>query len=326
MKNNNSQPIQGPLQEKHPQSQFYDNQLLLNYNQFQFNHSKSLFNHYQFPNNYRQSFPDISLFSLFLLAIPLLFLFLSGCEKVIDVDLNDSEPAIVIEGNLSHKQGLLEVKVSRTSSYFNNEPVKKVENAVVYLENDQGFNLKAAKMEPGVYKLINLPLNVNSLYRLTVVVEEEEFTALSFLPPLIEIDSLGYEYQREQTFFDSGYRILLYFTDPPEVENYYRVKVYRNGERFDDTDDIIVFDDSSLDGKNVQVTLRGQLFEEGDTARVELLSIDKNAWEYFSTLSEVANLNPGSPSPANPSSNLSSGALGYFSAWSVSTSDIVIPE
>lgn len=249
-----------------------------------------------------------------------------GCEKVIDVDLNESEPAIVIEGNLSKNEGILEVKISKTASYFSNQTMPKVEDAAVILENGPGFQLQAEETEQGIYRLNDLPLKTNAVYRLTVRAEGKEYTAVSQLPPLVKIDSLSYEYQQEQVFFEGGYRILLYFTDPGGEDNYYRVKLYRNGERFDDVDDLIIFDDSSLDGKNIQVRLRGQLFETGDTVKVELLSIDKNAWDYFSSLREVANLNPGSPSPANPLSNLSNGALGYFSAWTSSTSQLIISE
>ncbi len=326
MKNDNSHPISGFQQQNLPQS-------LPNHYKSPLNHHQSLLNHYKSQPNHNQSLPNPhrsliipSLASLFLLAFPLLILFLSGCEKVIDVDLNESEPALVIEGNLSQNEGTLEVKISNTASYFSNQPMPKVEEASVMLTNGPGFQLQAEQTEPGLYRLDDLPVNFNSVYRLTVKMDGQEYTGVSTLNPLVKIDSIAYEYQQEQIFFEGGYRVLLYFTDPGEEENYYRVKLYKNGERFDEVDDLIIFDDSSLDGKSIQVRLRGQLFEPQDTVKVELLSIDYNAWEYFSSLREVANLNPGSPSPANPLSNLSNGALGYFSAWTSSTRELIIPE
>ncbi len=265
----------------------------------------------------------LSRISFLLFSVYLVFL-LSGCEKVIDVDLNETEPAIVIEGNLSFPEGKLEVKVSKTGSYFSNEPIQTVENAEVYLENGPAFRLRAEETGKGIYKLTHLPANFNSAYRLTVNVGDEQYSGVSILKPRVKIDSLNYEYQQEQPFFDGGYRLLLYFNDPAEEENYYRVKVYKNDEQFNTVDDIIVFDDDGFNGKSLSIRLRGQRFEKDDTAKVELLSIDKSSWEYFSTLSEVANLNPGSPSPANPASNLSNDALGYFSVWALSTGIIVI--
>jgi len=53
---------------------------------------------------------------------------------------------------------------------------------------------------------------------------------------------------------------------------------------------------------------------KGDVIDVWLEMIDKGVFEYFRT----ANRNGGrSASPANPVSNISNGALGYFSACSV---------
>ena len=43
--------------------------------------------------------------------------------------------------------------------------------------------------------------------------------------------------------------------------------------------------------------------------------VDKNVWGYYSTLGlSVTGNNPQSLSPANPVSNISNNALGYFNA------------
>jgi hypothetical protein len=54
------------------------------------------------------------------------------------------------------------------------------------------------------------------------------------------------------------------------------------------------------------------------------MAIDENAFLYFTTFRDMANTNPGSPAPANPISNFSNGALGYFSAWSFEEKEIII--
>ena len=291
------------------------------------NHIKSQHYHYIYQLNLHKSprnhYKSLLNFHKTLLSFLLLFVFFS-CERVIDVDLNEATPAIVIEGNLSYRNGELEVKISKTGSYFSTKPVEKVENAVVYLKNGTGTRTDAREVEPGRYIRRNLPVHPDGNYSLHVEFEDREYTALSTMHKPIKIDSLSYDYQPEARFFDGGYRMLLYFSDPPKVENYYRVRVSKNGKPFNSVSDIIVFEDSRLDGKGIQVRLRGQTFAEGDTAKVELLSIDKNAWLYFSTLREMANANPGSPAPSNPISNFNNGALGYFSAWSGEEKEIII--
>jgi hypothetical protein len=274
----------------------------------QYFHHKSLLNHHQ---------------SLVCFSLLLLFL-LIGCERVIDVDINESNPQIVIEGNLSYNDAELEVKISKTGSYFSTTPTEKVNNAEVYLENSAGTRVKAEAFGHGIYKIENYPLLQEKEYHLFIESEGQKYEAKSTLHPPVKIDSLGFEYQKDVRFFEGGYRLLLYFSDPPDEENFYRIKVFKNEELLNDEDDLIVFDDSGLDGKTIQVRLRRQLLDVGDTARVQFIAIDEKAFLYFTTFREMANTNPGSPAPANPISNFSNGALGYFSAWSYQEKEIII--
>lgn len=264
----------------------------------------------------------------FLLRIVTLIMLLGivSCEKVIEVDLNDAEPIIVIEGNLSYDDRELEVRLSKSGSYFDNTSYDMVNGAEVTLEAGPGYRLEAEETEDGIYRLTELPLLTGTTYRLKVVAEGQEYTAVSTLPAKVRIDSLGYEYESEGRFFEGGYRPILLFADPADTENYYRVKVYRNGVLFNSRDDIIIFEDSDLNGRGVQVRLRRQLLDAGDTLKVQLYSIDRNTWEYFNSLRDLINLNPGSPAPANPVSYFTNGAMGYFSAWTLSEKEVTVEE
>lgn len=278
---------------------------------------RTQYNHHQSPPNHHQSPVYFSLLFLFILI---------GCERVIEVDLNEASPQIVIEGNLSYNDAELEVKISKTGSFFGTSSTEMVENAKVYLENSEGVRVEAEVFGDGIYKIENYPPQQGKEYRLFVESEGQKYEAKSTLHSPVKIDSLGFEYQKDMRFFDGGYRLLLYFSDSPDEANYYRIKVYRNGTLLNDVDDLVVFDDRGLNGKSIQVTLRRQLFEMGDTAYVQFMAIDENAFHYFTTFREMANTNPGSPAPANPISNFSNGALGYFSAWSHDDQTITIEE
>ena len=261
---------------------------------------------------------------IFLLSV-FIFIF-SGCEKVIDVDLNEANPALVIEGNLSFHDNELLVEISRTGSYFDGNPVTKVSGADVFLEVAGERRVRAIETGPGIYETKNLILEPEHSYILRVEVDGITYTAQSTINQVVTIDSLLYRYYKEPELFDSGYRINLFFNDPPGNRNYYRIKVYLDGYLENGLDDLIVFDDSDINGKYVQVRLSGQVFSRGDTVKIEFISIDEAAWKYFTTLSEVINLHPGSPAPANPVSNFNNGALGYFSAWSNDFKTIIIDK
>jgi len=64
----------------------------------------------------------------------------------------------------------------------------------------------------------------------------------------------------------------------------------------------------------------------GDTITVELLTIDKAAYDYYSILRDIlsSDRSATSLSPANPNTNLTNGPLGYFAAFTVDTKSIVL--
>jgi hypothetical protein len=261
-----------------------------------------------------------------LLYILFFLIILTGCEKVIDVDLNEANPAVVIEGNINYENGRLKVIISKTGSYFETGSGEKVSNANVFLKHHSGEIFEINRTAPGTYEKDELLLQPGNVYKLIAQVDGNEYEAESLLKNPIQIDSLGYTYYNGNNFFDGGYRLQLYFSDPVNEENFYRIKIFKNGRMENEVNDLIVFDDSGLDGKVIEVTLRGQPFNIDDQAEVHLVTLDKNAYEYFASLRELANTNPGSPAPANPISNFSNGALGYFSAWSHDSKDILIEK
>jgi hypothetical protein len=60
--------------------------------------------------------------------------------------------------------------------------------------------------------------------------------------------------------------------------------------------------------------------KKGDTVTVWLETIDKGVFDYFRTAGSESGRNA---SPANPVSNISNGALGYFNASSVRKGSII---
>lgn len=261
-------------------------------------------------------------------VLPLLFIWIfSACEKVIDVDLNEAAQALVIEGNLSRYPEMAEVKISKTSSYFNNEaPGESVTGASVVIEKIGGESYSLAEVGNGIYRTRRVNLVDNSTYKLTVETGGETYTASSVLNPTVRIDSLSYYYEDRFSFFDDGYVVQTYFTDPAGVKNYYRIKVIINGELQNDIDNLYVFNDRFVDGQQLEISMREIDFSVNDTVVVQLISLDKAVYDFYNTFRELLYNNPGSAAPANPETNLSNGALGYFSAYSFNLKSIIIKE
>lgn len=249
-----------------------------------------------------------------------------SCEKVIEVDLNDAKPTIVIEGNLTRSPGLSEVVISKTANYFGNSDIEMVSNASVIIENDLGAQFILTEEEKGIYKSHDIYPQIGRTYTLTVEVDGKEYKAFSKLNPPVEIDSIDYYFEEGFAFIREGYYLKVYFSDPPGKGNYYRLKVYKNGNYENNMENFVIFDDRINDGQHLEVTVVQRVFKVGHTAKIELISLDKGAYEYFRSFQDLITTNPGSAAPANPTSNFTNGALGYFSAWSSNSISTSIEE
>ena len=257
-------------------------------------------------------------------AISFLLLLLTACEEEIYIPLDNAEPVIVIEGRITNLAEPNIVRITRTTDFYDPSSVPMVRNATVYAEDNKGHTWYFLERRPGHYLNNQFTGEPGTTYTLHVQADNKSYKASSYMPAPVPIDSLDVEYFAGTHFADEGYYIILYFTDPPGTGNYYRVRLYK-GDQAGTT--IYVLDDQLVDGNQVSIFLFGSAYEAGDTAVAELQCIDEQVYRYFLTLSNVSASSPsGSTStPANPVTNISGGALGYFSAVSISRDTLVIP-
>lgn len=252
-----------------------------------------------------------------------------GCQKVINVDLNEAAPKIVIEGLINDRRGPYSISITRSGSYFNQPVLPFVSGARVIISDDFGITDSLREAAPGVYittKTRGLP---GRTYTLKVISDNIEYTGTSTMLSHVNIDSLELvksEFQR----FDLGendknkihYEIHCFFKDPLE-KNYYRIRVLKNDSI--NTQSYRLYDDQYTNG--LVTELRVSSAEAGNTYRIELLSIDRATFGYYRTLADLLYTNPffGS-TPANPNSNLSNSALGYFGAAAISAKTVTITQ
>jgi hypothetical protein len=153
--------------------------------------------------------------------------------------------------------------------------------------------------------------------------------ATSSMPTKVFIDSL-YALPRHGLSGESGYDIYVTFKDPPELGNYYRINARSSAVIPADSIDgrrYRLFTDKLTNGNEMTERIRtGRNVSVGDTITIELRSIDKATYDYFHTLSDIlsSDRSPTSLSPANPNTNISGDALGYFAAYTVDTKQIVL--
>lgn len=265
--------------------------------------------------------------SNYLSAILFILFSFSSCEKVIDVDLADSKEAIVIEAQVTNTSMPFTVKISKTAPYFGTEPNKPVSGAKVSIKSEKGIQKSFSEVSPGLYTYDKITAFPNRLYILTVEYGGVTYTAQSFMNESVSISDLSLSYFDGLGFLESGYRINTFIRDPADVENYYRIKYFVNGKASSSMSGISLYSDLLFNGKGIGLGQRSLVFKETDTVTVELQSIDKAAYDYFSTLESISGLDlMQTVSPANPISNFNNGALGYFSAYTLDRKTIFIKD
>ncbi len=236
---------------------------------------------------------------------------LSSCEKVIDLDLENAEPIIVIEGNLSDQEEQQTVKISSTYDFSQPNKFNALSNANVVLSSDDGETIIFEEDTPGIYKSDIFKGISGHEYTLRVTANGQVYTAISTMPPPVRIDSLNFT---SLSFFGEVNKFVgINYSDSLGFQNQYRYilsvknKIEEDNvteDRFNDGNEVsdIIFFDTEEDA------------QPGDTLDIELQGIDRNVYKYFFAISQIEG-NGGPPvAPANPDSNFSNGALGIFSA------------
>jgi hypothetical protein len=250
-----------------------------------------------------------------------------GCQKVINVDLANETPQLVIQGLITDSIGPYKVYLNKSGSYFNQPKLPAVSHAVVVITDNTGTIDTLKERIPGIYYTSKIRGIPGRTYTLVVVSENKRYTAVSTMHNHVVIDSLKLEKNQSQGFgFGGGGRngdrveIHCIFNDPLE-KNFYRIKITTNDTI--NTMSYRLYDDQYTNGEHTDLQVARA--KVGDVSFVELISLDNTTYEYYRTLRDILRSNPifGS-TPANPNTNLTNGALGYFGAYAVSTKRIVI--
>lgn len=265
--------------------------------------------------------------------IVVLLFFLMSCEETIQLDLNQSEPRIVIEGLLTNRLGDQYVKVSRTVDFYAKGGAEAITNASVRVIDDLGEEYSFVPSSAGYYlPTVDFAGAIGRSYSLRVEVDGVLYQTEDQLLRVPEIDSLGYVLNEDPGTdrIESGhvYDLLLYMKEPKETTDYYLFKFYRNDSlTFTNPNDIYLLPDEAL-SESINGFPGPVYYAEQDTARMDMFSVTRNGYVYYSDLTNLL-FNDGGlfgPVPANPRSNISNKALGFFQVSAVTTTQIILKK
>ena len=257
-----------------------------------------------------------------------LLLGMASCEKVVDIDLNNSQKKYVIEGIVTDQPGLTKVMISQTKNFDEDNTFVGVSGATVSIRENNTRTIQLTETEPGVYTDALFRGLTDRNYTLTVNIGAETYTAACKMPKRVEMDSI---FATDEFLFTETRKIMnANYRDPAGRGNSYKFLQYVNGHK---VEQIFIQNDEYTDGRAVNSKLfyftddddDASNVKSGDEVRIDMLCIDPAVYKYWFSLFRSATGNSGQATPANPVSNIQGGALGYFSAHTQQTRVITIP-
>ena len=238
-----------------------------------------------------------------------------SCKKVIQVNLNDAAPQIVIQGEVSDLPGPYKIYITKTVNFSATNNFPPVSGAMITITDDKGLNDSLTETAPGEYDTHgSWQGKPGNSYTINVMTSGKTYTATSVMPQPVALDSIIFQ---KNTRFDGKSTISIEpnFQDPPGIANYYQFAETINGNELNK---IYIMDDRLSDGKYIHQVLfdDSMHINSGDVVRLNMYNIDANVYHYLDEMLQISN-NAQSVTPANPDTNFSNGALGFFSAHTV---------
>lgn len=266
---------------------------------------------------------------LYLIILALGIVAVASCEHEITFDYPTAETKVVFDGQISNESTF--VRISHTRPVADSTKNHFISDAQVWVASDDGTEEQLYYDEEQQCYLSSTGLvgSTGHTYQMRAIVEGRNYEATATMPPPAPVDTIYFRW------IDVLHQVKLFFVcvkgqDPlPGKRNYYLIRLLRGEELFrwnprsgrSNTDgkfeyDIICSSDSetssglSDDGKPPLM--------DGDTLRMELMTIDRQCWYYFQSMAV------SDRTTTNPLTNIRGGGLGVFMATNITRPDTIV--
>lgn len=234
---------------------------------------------------------------MFLLFIGLSF---TGCEDVVNVDLDTAEPKLVIDAVIKWQKGtpgdVQKIKLSTTTNYYSNV-IPAVSGATVFITNSTAsvFNFTETP-NTGEYICTNFVPVINETYTLTVISNGETYTATDTLLPTPTIDLV-----QQQTVPGFGgedqIQVKFFFQDNGAEDNFYLVGVKNNTIVYPEYG---ALSDEFFQGNQMFGFYENENLEAGNVLDLSVQGISERYYNYMGKLLNIAGSDGGNPFVAPP--------------------------
>lgn len=258
------------------------------------------------------------------IAILLTLVFVS-CEDVIDVDLNETVPKLVIDASIDWYKGSTgeeqQIKLTLLTPFFNPDTAPAT-GAVVTITKDstQSFDF-VEEGATGIYTNTDFVTELNATYTLSILYDGDTYFATETLMPVVDIDYV--EQNNEGGFSGEDIELKAFYTDPPNEENYYFFEFITD---IVEVPNLEVYEDRFTDGNQIFGFYTEEDLATGDLVTMRNYGISKRFYEYMFILLQQSSDGGGGPFETQPATvrgncinqtNPDHYPLGYFRASEV---------
>ena len=255
----------------------------------------------------------------------------TACTESLDIDLNEGENnRLVVAGEITNEPGPYSVRLTRSTSYFYNQPAPAELGATVTISDGEQTFVLLDEDNDGTYWTDSSALGVpGRTYTLNIkLTNGEEYEAVDHMPIPNRFDTIYYEYTNEEyglTLPQYHYFFYASFTEQEGVDDCYMFYVYFNDSCYNSKFEDIkwAFAGSRYDGcglfENVQICDANEdSIPKKPEARFDLFSVSTEYHQFIKDISDetFGNATILQGPPANIFTNVSNGALGFFCARS----------
>lgn len=251
----------------------------------------------------------------FKIILPVILIFLVSCEDVIEPDLEESAPRLVVEASLVWDVDRTEnpqyISLTTTAPYYSDE-VTPAEGAEVFLYGPGGETYTFEEIEPGFFRNDGFTPESGADYELQIFYDGEEYRATERLVPTVELEFI--EQINDGGFIGDEIELRAFYTDPADTENYYLFQFYHDGLSLQ------LGNDDFTNGNQSFARYSDEDLEPGDIVSVYIQGISERFYQYLNLLVSQTG-NRGGPFQTQPTtvrgnvvnvSNPDNFAFGYF--------------
>lgn len=233
-----------------------------------------------------------------LYIISIIFFF--GCEEVIDIELNEAEPRLVIEASINWIKGTdgsnQDIKLSLSRPFFD-DGITPANNAVVKIDNlDSGESFDFIENgTSGIYTNTDFVPVLNNSYLLSILYNNELYLAEETFLPVVPIDFV--EQENNGGFNGEEIEIKAFYTDPAGIENYYFFEFLAE---FKPVPDLQVYEDRFTDGNQVFGFYSEEDLKPDDELRIRIHGVSGQFYDFMFLLLQQGSEDGGGPFETQP--------------------------